>query len=129
MINIKVKEFKINLSDKVYTFRLDFNALMKFENKYKYEEDKDGNVISKESMVMFNEFLQGSNVYENMVKILSCACVEKEFEEEELATLLSFDFQTMKLMDEITFALVEGMINKDKKSKNEETSQKKNKEA
>lgn len=126
MINIQVREFKIKLDGKEYTFRLDFRALMRFENKYRYEEDEKGNVISKDALVMFNEFLRGKNVYENIIKILSCSCVEKEFTEEELAKELSFDFQTMRLMDEITFALIEGMVEKTKgksQEKNAQTSQ------
>ncbi len=116
--NIWVKEFKIKLADIEYTFRLDFRALIRFEAKY-----------GTQGMVLFNEFLQGKNVYENIVKILSCACVEKEFKEDELAGLLSFDFKTMKLMDDITFALIEGLIEKPGsgggKGKNAETSQSK----
>lgn len=114
MINVQVREFKIKLGGKNYTFRLDFKALMKFENKY-----------GKDGFILFNNFLQGNEVYSSIVKILSCCCIEKEFEEEELSSLLSFDFKTMKLMDEITFALVEGMIDKSagKEGKNEETNQ------
>ncbi len=117
MINIKVKEFKIKLNGVEYTFRLDFNALMKFENRYGID-----------GIILFNNFLQGNETYSSIVKILSCSCVEKEFDENELAGLLSFDFQTMKMMDEITFALIEGMINKSDgaQQKNEETSQNKN---
>lgn len=115
MVNVEVKEFKIKLDKKIYTFRLDFNALLKFNNKY-----EDG-------MEIFNEFLQGTNVYEAIVKILSCACVEKEWPEEELTKSLSFDFQTMRLMDEITFALVEGVFSEgeSKEGKNSQTSQSK----
>lgn len=125
MINIKVKEFKIKLNDEEYTFRLDFKALMRFEEKYKYTEDEEGNMLTKDAMVLFNEFLQGQKVYENIIKILSCCCVEKEIEEGELSSLLSFDFKTMKLMDEITFTLIEGMMEKKEgtEGKNEVTNQ------
>ena len=34
MANIEVKEFKIKINDKEYTFRLDFRALIKFNNKF-----------------------------------------------------------------------------------------------
>lgn len=114
MNNIQVKEFKIKLNGTEYTFRLDFKALMKFENRY-----------GTQGMVLFNNFLQGKETYASITKILSCACVEKEFTEEELATLLSFNFKTMKLMDEITLALVEGLIEKTEgaERKNGETSQ------
>ncbi|NYB73853.1 hypothetical protein HZF24_06835 [Sedimentibacter hydroxybenzoicus DSM 7310] len=117
MINIEVREFKIRLNGKEYTFRLDFRALIKFEKKY-----------GKDGLILFNNFLKGEDVYDSIIKILSCSCEEREFEETELARLLSFDFQTMQLMDKITFALVEGMITKTegKAQKNEQASQNKN---
>lgn len=115
MINIKVREFKVKLDGKEHTFRLDFRALMRFEERF-----------GVEGLVLFNEFLQGKNVYGNITKILSCACVERDLTEKELAGSLSFDFQTMKLMDEITFALIEGIVEKPGggKGKNVEASQK-----
>lgn len=111
MVNIEVREFKIKINGVEYTFRLDFKALLKFNNRH------------ENAMIIFNSFLQGKNVYDCIVKILACSCVEKEFTEEELQNSLSFDFNTIKLMDEITFALVEGMIDKEgnkgsKKEKN-----------
>lgn len=100
--NIKVQEFKINIGGKNYTFRLDFAALIKFEER-----------LGTDGIVSFNQFLQGENTYRNIIKILSCCCVEKDFTEEELAKGLSFNFQTMQLMDNITFALIEGVFEKD----------------
>lgn len=102
MINVDVKEFKIKMGKKVYTFRLDFKALLKFHNKY------------DNGVEIFNEFLQGKNFYEAMVKILSCACVEKDWKEEELAKELPFNFETMTLMDKIMFTLVEGALDDSK---------------
>lgn len=115
MTNIQVKEFKIKINGVEHIFRLDFKALMKFENRY-----------GTQGMVFFNNFLQGKETYANITKILSCACIDKDFTEDELASQLSFDFQTMKLMDEVTFALIEGLIEKSEsgiQSKNVETSQ------
>lgn len=105
MINIEVNEYKIGIEGIEYTFRLDFRALKKFTKKY------------ENAMIIFNEFLAGKDIYDCIVKILSCACVEKEFTQEELETKLSFDFKTMKLMDEITFALVEGILSDKKDNK------------
>lgn len=99
MASVNIKEFKIKVNGKEYGFRLDFLALMKFEDKY-----------GVEGMVYFNEFLQGQNVYKNIVRILSCSCYEKDFTDEELAKGLSFDLATMQLVDEITLSLVEGVI-------------------
>lgn len=116
--NIKVNEFKIEIGGEEYTFRLDFLALIKFEEK-----------LGLAGITAFNEFLQGKNTYRNIIKILSCACVERDFEEDELARGLSFDFNTMQLMDKITFALVEGVFGEQTKGKSEAknvpTSQKK----
>jgi hypothetical protein len=102
MINVVVNEFKIGIKGTEYTFRLDFRALKNFNNRY------------ENAMQIFNEFLAGKNIYDCIVKILSCSCVEKEFTEAELESNLSFDFKTMKLMDEITFALVEGILSEEK---------------
>ncbi len=98
MVNVEVKEFKIKIGKTVYTFRLDFKALLKFHNKY------------DNAMEIFNNFLQNKDTYDAIIKILSCACVEKEWKEEELIKKLPMDFKTLRLMDEITFALVEGVL-------------------
>lgn len=105
MVNVEVKEFKITINKIEYTFRLDFSALLKFTNRY------------ENAMMLFNEFLAGKNVYDCIVKILSCSCAEKDFTETELNSYLSFDFKTMKLMDEITFALIEGLMADEKEAK------------
>ncbi|WP_019850626.1 hypothetical protein [Desulfitobacterium sp. PCE1] len=104
-INVAVNEFKIGLDSIEYTFRLDFRALLKFTKRY------------KDALVIFNEFLTGKDIYGCIVKILSCSCLEKEFTEDELVEQLSFDFKTMKLMDEITFALIDGVLSEDKGDK------------
>jgi hypothetical protein len=100
MVNIEVKEYKINIGNEVYTFRLDFLALIKFDKRYGIE-----------GMELFNKFLRGIDTYECITKILSCACVEKEFTEDELGRALSFNFNTMRLFDDITYSLAEGIIN------------------
>ena len=110
MVNVEVKEFKIKINNEECTFRLDFKALIKLNNRY------------ENAMEIFNQFLANKNIYDCIVKILSCSCVEKEFTEEELASYLSFDFPTIKLMDEITMVLFEGVAGKTedkKKTKNE----------
>lgn len=107
MVNVNVNEFKIGLEGKEYTFRLDFKALIKFNKKY------------DNAMIIFNEFLAGKNIYDCIIKILSCSCVEREFTEDELESKLSFDFKTMKLIDEITFALIEGILSDEKGNKKE----------
>ncbi|WP_097025423.1 hypothetical protein [Clostridium peptidivorans] len=109
MINIEVREFKIKIDNKEYTFRLDFEALIKFDKKY-----------GLEGMELFNKFLSGNDTYECIIKILSCSCIEKEWEEEELKKGLSFNFNTMRLFDEITFTLAEGLINDDLDGSNKE---------
>ena len=116
MANIEVKEFKIQIGEKKYTFRLDFRALIKFNNEFKDEQETFINNDGKEekrvigAMGVFNNFLQNKDIYSCIVKILSCACIEKDFTEDELARELSFDFKTMNLMDQITTFLIDGVM-------------------
>lgn len=110
MVNVEVKEFKIKINNIECTFRLDFRALIKLNNKF------------ENAMDIFNAFLNNQDTYGCIVKILSCACVERDFTEEELIKYLSFDYKTIRLMDEITFALIEGVMGEKegkKKTKNE----------
>lgn len=106
MVNVEVKEFKIKNDNREYTFRLDFIALLKFDEKY-----------GEEGIELFNKFLSNKSVYECIVKILSCACVEKDFTEEEIAKMLPFNFRAMKLVDEITMVLIEGILQDKEESK------------
>jgi len=116
MANIEVKEFKIKIGGKEYTFRLDFAALIKFNNKFKdYKEitvNNDGEEESKTvgAMGIFNDFLQNKDIYGAIVKILSCSCPEKDFTEGDLKLALPFNFKTMTVMDEITMALIDGVM-------------------
>jgi hypothetical protein len=100
MIDIKVVEKKLAIDGEEFTFRFDFKALLKFEEKY-------DNAID-----IFNNFLQNKKVYNAITKILSCSCVERDFTEEELAEKLGFSLVTMQLADEITLALVTGTLEK-----------------
>lgn len=109
MTNVKVSEFKIKVDGKERVFRLDFSALMRFEEKF-----------GAEAMVFFNEFLQGKEVYKNIVRILTCSCTDEDFTEEQLAKGLSFDLQTMQLVDEITLSLIQGVVGEgNKKEENQ----------
>lgn len=116
MVNVEVKEFKIKLNKKEYTFRLDFKALIKFDNRYKNHQEEAKNEKGEVELKtvgaigMFNNFLANIDIYGCMMKILSCACVERDFTEEELASMLSFDLPTMKIMDEVTVALIDGVL-------------------
>ena len=110
MINITVVEEKIKIDDIEYTFRLDFKALIKFEEKY------------DNALELFNEFLQGKKIYNCIVKILSCSCVEKDFKEEELTEKLGFSLPVMKIVDQVTTHLVMGNL----QEKKEESTVKKN---
>lgn len=98
MVNVEVKEFKIKLGGNEYTFRLDFKALLKFNKKY------------ENALEIFNNFLGGKDVYDAVIKILSCSCIEKDFTEEELSNLFAFNFACMDLVDKITVALIEGVM-------------------
>lgn len=98
MPNVEVKEFKIKIVDKEYTFRLDFRALIKYNNRF------------DNGLEIFNNFLSNKDIYGCIVKVLSCACLERDFTEEELAGLLPFNLKTMKIMDEVTTALIKGIM-------------------
>lgn len=98
MSNVKVREHKFEIDGVEYTFRLDFRALDKFDERY------------DNAMDIFNKFLNGKRYYNCIVKILSCACVERDFTEDELSKLLSFDFPTMKKLDEIALSLMQGIV-------------------
>lgn len=99
-----VQEYKIHIGEEKYTFRLDFKALIKFNNRY------------ENALEIFNNFLMEKNEHECIIKILSCACVEKDFTEEELVSILSFDFPTMKLLDLIGLNIIKGSIMLDSKN-------------
>lgn len=113
-MNMVVKEFIIPVGEENYTFRLDFNALRKFENQY-----------GVEGISLFNDFLKGKNTYDCALKILCCACVEKNWEEQELSSALPFNFKVMRLIDDVTFALVDGLFSESesRETKNDKASQ------
>lgn len=132
MANIEVKEFKIKIGEKEYTFRLDFRALIKFNNVFKDEEETFINKDGKEekrvigAIGIFNKFLQNTDIYGCIVKILSCACIEKDFTEEELALALPFDFKTMAMVDQVTTALIDGVMGEKEKAETPKGKQGKN---
>lgn len=103
-----IKEYKIEIGEKVYTFRLDFKALIKFNSKY------------ENALEIFNNYLSQKNEYECLIKILSCSCVEKDFSEEELLNSFSFDLPTMKLLDLIGINMIKGSIALDSNGGNNE---------
>jgi|GEM_PF-2700035 hypothetical protein len=125
----EVQEYKLKIGENEYTFRLDFKALMKFNLKYKdykvvpvleagkIKLDKDNNPIMKSlgALDIFNKFINTPGDYEDLVKILSCACVDKEFTEEEILESLSFDFPTLVILDGITNRMIQGSLMLDKK--------------
>ncbi|SMC19300.1 hypothetical protein SAMN02745134_00794 [Clostridium acidisoli DSM 12555] len=111
----KVQEYKIEIGEEILTFRFDFEALCKFEDKY------------DNSLEIVNEYLQQKKQYSNLIKILSCCCVEKDLTEEELKKAISLDFPTIKLLDVIGYQMLVGSLDLDKKDENKkETKSKKN---
>ncbi len=140
-----VQEYKLKIGDKEYTFRLDFKALIKFNERYKRyktiplldknkkpvidERTGEPKVIELGALDIFNGFINGDDQYGGLVKILSCSCKEKDFTEDELLESLSWDFPTMKVLDLITNSMIQGSITLAKgnsgseKGKNEITSQ------
>lgn len=135
-----VQEYKLEIGEEEYIFRLDFKALMKFNERYKgykvvpvveygkYKLDKDNNPIMRElgALDIFNRFINTPGDYEDLVKILSCACVDREFTEEELQNSLSFDFPTMVILDGIANKMIQGSLTLDKKEGSEGNDKEKN---
>lgn len=109
-----VQEYKLNIDNKEYTFRMDFQCICKFEDKY------------NNSLEIVNNYLQGNKQYSNLIKILSCSCVEKDLEEEELKKEISFDLPTLKVLDSIGYAMLVGSLKLDKKDNKKESKAKKN---
>lgn len=128
----EVQEYKLQIGKEEYTFRLDFKALMKFNERYKGYKivpvledgkpklDKDNKPVMRElgAIDIFNKFINTPADYENLVKILSCACIEKNFTEEEMLKSLSFDFPTLMALDGITNRMIQGSLVLDKKKNN-----------
>ncbi|URZ15334.1 hypothetical protein [Clostridium felsineum] len=114
----KVEEYKLEIGKKEYTFRLDMSCILKLEKKY------------ENSTEIINQFLSFKKEFTNAIKILSCACVEKEWTEEEFANSLSADFPTMKVIDGICYSMIQGAITLDKsedEKKDKKAKTKKNK--
>lgn len=110
----EVQEYKLQIKDKEYTFRLDFRALINFNKTY-------GNALE-----IFNNFLNNKDEYDCIVKILSCSCVEEKLTEEFLLNSLSFDFPTMKTLDLISLNMTTGSIKLDDKKEKSEGNNEKN---
>ncbi|UZW13193.1 hypothetical protein OSC52_15250 [Clostridium pasteurianum] len=135
-----IQEYKIEIGEKEYTFRLDFKALIKFNERYKnYKKvplldankkpvlDKNtGEVLSIEvgAIDIFNNCINGINQYDGIIKILSCSCIEKDFTEDELLESLSFDLPTMKLLDLIVDSMIQGSIKLEKSTEKNEGAEK-----
>lgn len=98
----KVQEYKLEIGKKKYTFRFDMNCVLKLEERY----DNSTQII--------NDFMQFKKEYTNAIKILSCACVEKDWTEKELKKSLSMDFPTMKVIDNICYIMIQGSLALDK---------------
>lgn len=94
----KVQEYKVEIGEETLTFRFDFKAIIKFEERY----DNSTEIV--------NKYLNQQKQYSNLIKILSCCCVEKDFTEKELSETISFDFQTMKLFDGIGYRMLVGSL-------------------
>lgn len=116
------------------TFRLDFDALIKFNERYKdYKTvteigedgkpvfDADGNPVTRKlgALDIFNDYLQGKNQYDCEIKILSCACVERELTEAELRRNISWNLPAMKVFDSISNEMIIGSLEFGKKEEND----------
>jgi hypothetical protein len=105
----------------------DYKTVVKIENgKPVLDEKGDPVTIKLGAMDIFNDYINGTDEYGGLVKILSCACIEKDFEEEELLKSLSFDFPTMKTLDAITMHMIQGSLVFNEKGNNSGDKQGKN---
>lgn len=94
--SMKVQEFKWNIDDKDYTFRLDFNALDKYYGRFK-----------ENSMKNLEAIMKGEGFYyKHIVNLLECSCVEKDFNENELFKNISFDLATLQELDAVGVLLL-----------------------
>lgn len=114
--NVLIKKYGLKIDNKEYTFILDMKAALKCEDKF-------GNFSE-----IYNGVILGKKFYTNVFKMLSCACVEKDWDYMELAEKLSMNFYELKKFDQMALDMLEGfeLFDKDKKSddeKNEKTSQ------
>lgn len=71
----KIKKMKIN--NKEYSFRMTNKTIFKIDEKY-------GNYGT-----VFEGIMEGKQFYTNALKLLSCSCIEKEWDFDELAEELT----------------------------------------
>ena len=94
--SMKVQEFKWNIGDKDYTFRLDFNALDKYYSRFE-----------KDSMRNLESIMKGEGFYyKHIVNLLECSCIEKDFKENELFNCISLDLATLQELDAVGVLLL-----------------------
>ncbi|WP_066022834.1 MULTISPECIES: hypothetical protein [Clostridium] len=103
----KVQEYKLEIGDKEYTFRFDMNCVKKIEDRY------------ENSTQIINDFLQFKKEFTNAIKILACACIEKDWTEEEFSNSISMDYPTMKIIDGICYSMIQGSLSFDKKKEDD----------
>lgn len=111
MQSVHVKKYKLNIGNKEYTFELNMLNAIKVEEKY-------GSFAE-----IFNYLLVGEKFYNNAFKLLSCCCLGKDWDCEELAAAFPIELSELKKLD----AIVQEMYgnfeafkekNKDEKEKN-----------
>lgn len=94
--SMKVQEFKWNIDDEDYTFRLDFNALDKYYSRFK-----------ENSMRNLESIMKGEGFYyKHIVNLLECSCKEREFEQDELRNKIGMDFATLQELDMVGVLLL-----------------------
>lgn len=98
--NIIVPERKFKIGDKEYTFRFDFAALLRMEEKF-----------GKESVASLYAYLgKGEKIFETGIMILVASCVERDdLTKEEVISSLPLDMQTLFTFDELLGSLMYGV--------------------
>lgn len=93
---------KMNTLQGELKFRLDFEAIIKLEEKYGHMKVLD----------MFNELteVRGKNFTRSVLNILSSCCIDKDLDGDKLKEILTPDYPTMLLMDEVSSKLLFGFL-------------------
>lgn len=93
---------KMNTLEGELTFRLDFEAVIKMENKLGHQ-----GVIDKFNAIMNTE---SKTFTRDVLTILANCCVEREMDGEELKKIITPDFPTMLILDELSSKLLFGFL-------------------
>lgn len=93
-------------------FRLDFESVIKLEERHGHQAVLD----------MFNELteIRGKSFTKSVLEILSGCCIDKELDCDGLKSILTPDYPTMLVMDEVSSKLLFGFLGGSEESTEQE---------